>query len=341
MCSSASSGDFDNLPGMLQSFDAETGKHAVDVLQHAAAGHARFEQRRRHRRTDVDDRHLRSGSRTWCIVGTGNPTPVLNGAVRPGDNPWTCSIVALNPDTGKLAWGFQASPHDTHDWDAAEVPVLVDGDFNGAPRKMLMQASRNGYFFVLDRTNGKNLLTDAVRRGELGEGHRRGRPSDSRSGEGAGARRRADRARTKAARPTTARRASIRRPACSSSARRTPTASTSSSRSTARTAGRARTTASRARACCARSTTRPGRSAGTTTSATAHRRAGVLTTDIRPDVHAATPPATRSRCAPATARRCGTPASAASATRRSPTSSTAGSTCSWEGVGALRLDAPG
>jgi alcohol dehydrogenase (cytochrome c) len=92
-------------------------------------------------------------------VGTGNPTPVLSGATRPGDNPWTCSIVALDPDTGKLAWGFQASPHDTHDWDAAEVPVLVDAPFNGTPRKLLMQASRNGYFFVLDRTTGKNLLT--------------------------------------------------------------------------------------------------------------------------------------------------------------------------------------
>jgi alcohol dehydrogenase (cytochrome c) len=92
-------------------------------------------------------------------VGTGNPTPVLNGAARPGNNPWTCSIVALDPDTGKLAWGFQASPHDTHDWDAAEVPVLVDAPFNGAPRKLLMQASRNGYFFVLDRITGRNLLT--------------------------------------------------------------------------------------------------------------------------------------------------------------------------------------
>jgi len=92
-------------------------------------------------------------------VGTGNPTPVLNGPVRPGDNPWTCSILAINPDTGTLAWGFQASPHDTHDWDAAEVPVLVDGTMAGVQRKMLMQASRNGYFFVLDRTNGKSLLT--------------------------------------------------------------------------------------------------------------------------------------------------------------------------------------
>ena len=91
--------------------------------------------------------------------GTGNPTPVLNGKTRPGDNLYTCSIVALNPDTGKLAWAFQASPHDTHDWDAVETPVLVDADFGGQPRKMLMQASRNGYFFVLDRTNGKSLLT--------------------------------------------------------------------------------------------------------------------------------------------------------------------------------------
>ncbi len=69
--------------------------------------------------------------------------------------------------TGKLEWAFQASPHDTHDWDAVETPVLVDRDFHGEPRKMLMQASRNGYFFVLDRTNGKSLLTVSVRPGEL------------------------------------------------------------------------------------------------------------------------------------------------------------------------------
>jgi alcohol dehydrogenase (cytochrome c) len=79
--------------------------------------------------------------------------------VRPGDNKWTGSIVALNPDTGAMVWGFQAVPHDTHDWDAAEVPVLVDADFRGERRKLLLQASRNGYYFVLDRTTGKNLLT--------------------------------------------------------------------------------------------------------------------------------------------------------------------------------------
>jgi alcohol dehydrogenase (cytochrome c) len=143
------SGDFDNLRGFLKSFDPETGK-----LQWQWDS------------TPED----RTGGMTWMTGtfdpelnliywGTGNPTPVLNGTERPGDDPHTCSIVALNPDTGKLAWAFQVSPHDTHDWDAAETPMLVDGPFKGQPRKMLMQASRNGYFVVLDRTNGKSLLT--------------------------------------------------------------------------------------------------------------------------------------------------------------------------------------
>jgi alcohol dehydrogenase (cytochrome c) len=92
-------------------------------------------------------------------LGTGNPNPVMAGQGRKGSNLWTCSIVALNPDTGKLAWYFQASPHDTHDWDAAQTPVLIDGQINGQPRKLIAQASRNGYFFLLDRTNGKNILS--------------------------------------------------------------------------------------------------------------------------------------------------------------------------------------
>ncbi len=149
------SGDFDNLPGQLKSFDADTGK--LQWTFYSTGGR------------DSNSGGA-SGGQMWTtgtydpdlnlvFVGTGNPTPVLNGGARPGDNPWTCSIVALNPDTGKLVWGFQVSPHDTHDWDASEVPVLVDGDFNGQPRRMLMTASRNGYFFVLDRTNGKSLLT--------------------------------------------------------------------------------------------------------------------------------------------------------------------------------------
>jgi alcohol dehydrogenase (cytochrome c) len=143
-------GDLDNLKMFLKSIDAETGK-----LQW---------------QWDVDTDATTTGGTTWMAGtydpdlnliywGTGNPTPVLEGRTRPGDDRYTCSIVALNPDTGKLVWAFQASPHDTHDWDAVEIPVQVDGVFNGKPRKMLLQASRNGYFFVLDRATGESLLT--------------------------------------------------------------------------------------------------------------------------------------------------------------------------------------
>jgi alcohol dehydrogenase (cytochrome c) len=91
--------------------------------------------------------------------GTGNPHPVLAGIVRAGSNLYTCSIVALNADTGKLVWYYQPSPHDTHDWDAVETPVLFDAEFQGRTRKLLAQASRNGYFFLLDRASGEHLLT--------------------------------------------------------------------------------------------------------------------------------------------------------------------------------------
>jgi alcohol dehydrogenase (cytochrome c) len=152
------SGDFDNLPGMLKSFDTETGKlrwtfystpppGTPDSISGGATGGQMW-------MTGTYDPEL-----DLMYVGTGNPTPVLNGQVRPGDNKWTGSIVALKPDTGELVWGFQIMPHDTHDWDAAEVPVLVDAELDGVERKLLMQASRNGYFAVLDRETGKNLLT--------------------------------------------------------------------------------------------------------------------------------------------------------------------------------------
>ncbi len=91
--------------------------------------------------------------------GIGNPHPVLAAKVRPGANLFTCSIVAIHAASGKLAWYFQASPHDAEDRDANETPILVDADFQGRPRKLLLQASRNGYFFVLDRATGEHLLT--------------------------------------------------------------------------------------------------------------------------------------------------------------------------------------
>src|SRR6185369_8857078 len=141
-------GDLDNITGYIRSVDPVTGKTQWQFNTTPPAGTPK----------------MTTGGMIWMAgtydpdlnlmyMGTGNPTPVLNGTARPGDNLYTCTILALNPDTGKLAWAFQPSPHDTHDWDAVEIPVLVDGDFQGAPRKLLLQASRNGYYFVLDRTN--------------------------------------------------------------------------------------------------------------------------------------------------------------------------------------------
>ena len=94
------------------------------------------------------------------IVGTGNPSPAYtNPPSRDGDNLYTCSIIAINVDTGKMAWYYQLNPHDTHDWDSTETPILIDGMFNGKPRKMALHADRNGYFYALDRITGEHLVT--------------------------------------------------------------------------------------------------------------------------------------------------------------------------------------
>jgi alcohol dehydrogenase (cytochrome c) len=158
-------GDSLDVPGFLEAHDPETGaiqwKWWSEPLKKGDPGSESWPD-------EYSMRH--GGGMTWIpgtydpelhlyYLGTGNPNPVLTGRSRKGDDLYTCSIVALNVDTGKLAWYFQASPHDTHDWDAVQTPVLIDGEFGGKPRKMLAQANRNGYFFLLDRTNGKNLLT--------------------------------------------------------------------------------------------------------------------------------------------------------------------------------------
>ena len=93
------------------------------------------------------------------IYGTGNPTPAYTQGRGDGDNLFTSCLVAVNVDTGKMAWYFQTSPHDTHDWDSTQTPVLVDMPFNGRVRKLVINATRNGYFFVLDRTTGEHLVT--------------------------------------------------------------------------------------------------------------------------------------------------------------------------------------
>src|SRR4051812_2712761 len=89
---------------------------------------------------------------------TGNPGSDYNGDDRLGDNLYTDSVVALEAKTGKLRWHFQFTPHDIHDWDAQEPLVLADTNWQGQPRKLLLQANRNGFFYVLDRTNGQFLF---------------------------------------------------------------------------------------------------------------------------------------------------------------------------------------
>lgn len=159
------SGDVTDVRGYLESLDPETGSVQWRWYTEPDPGQPGSETWPKD-----SDALLHGGGMTWMTGtydpdlnllywGTGNPNPVLVGDERPGDNLYTCSIVALNPDTGKLVWAFQPSPHDVHDWDAVETPVLFNAEFKGKPRKLLAQASRNSFFFVLDRTTGEHLVT--------------------------------------------------------------------------------------------------------------------------------------------------------------------------------------
>jgi alcohol dehydrogenase (cytochrome c) len=159
------SGDVTDVRGFLESVDPETGAIRWRWYTEPDPGQPGSETWPKD-----SDAILHGGGMTWMTGtydpelnllywGTGNPNPVLAGEERPGDNLYTCSIVALNPDNGKLVWYFQPSPHDLHDWDAVETPVLFDAEFQGKRRKLLAQASRNGFFFLLDRTDGQHLVT--------------------------------------------------------------------------------------------------------------------------------------------------------------------------------------
>jgi len=159
-------GDDLDEPGFLQSFDPETGalqwKFYTVPMNPGDPGLDTWKNL---------DAARHGGAQVWIpgsydpethlyITGTGNPTPAYTSGTRgEGDNLYTCSIVAVNVDTGKMAWYYQTSPHDTHDWDSAQTPVLVDAEFNGRPRKLVLTASRNGYYFTLDRLTGEHLVT--------------------------------------------------------------------------------------------------------------------------------------------------------------------------------------
>ena len=102
------------------------------------------------------------------IFGTGNPIPAYTAGRGEGDNLYTCSLIAVNVDTGKMAWAFQTSPHDMHDWDSAQTPILFEATIKGKPRKLVSTAARNGYFFTVDRVTGEHIVTTSTARRPTG-----------------------------------------------------------------------------------------------------------------------------------------------------------------------------
>lgn len=155
------SGGDDGVRGFLAALDAQTGKLAWQLWTIPARGE-------RGSASWPGDLYLHGGGTTWMpgtydpelntvYWGTSNPSPDFDGRSRPGDDLYTDCVLAINPDNGELKWYFQFTPHDLYDYDATETPVLVDKIYKGETRKLLVEANRNGYLYVLDRTNGKFL----------------------------------------------------------------------------------------------------------------------------------------------------------------------------------------
>mgnify|MGYP003388164651 FL=1 len=148
--------------GYIDAYDSETGERLWRTFTVPAPGEPGSE-------TWQGDDWQTGGGSTWLTGSydpeldllywtTGNPAPDWNGDLRPGDNLFTCAVLALDPDTGEMKWFFQYTPHDTHDWDANQIPVLVDGEFEGQQRKLLALANRNAFYYLLDRETGEYLL---------------------------------------------------------------------------------------------------------------------------------------------------------------------------------------
>ena len=159
------SNDLDS-PGWLESFDPETGKTQwkwfVTPQNEGDPGLDTWKNL---------DAARHGGGHPWVpgsydpethlyIFGTGNPTPAYTSQTRgEGDNLFTCALVGINIDTGKMKWYYQTSPHDTHDWDSAQTPILVDMMIEGVRRKLVLTASRNGFYFTVDRVTGEHVVT--------------------------------------------------------------------------------------------------------------------------------------------------------------------------------------
>ncbi len=153
------SGGEAGIRGFLDAYDAKSGARAWRFYTVPGPGEPGHD-------TWSGDSWKTGGAPTWVTGsydpalklvywGIGNPAPDWNGDVRRGDNLYSCSLVALDADTGKLKWYFQFTPHDTHDWDSAHVPVLFDASIRGTRRKLVAVANRNAFYYVLDRVTGE------------------------------------------------------------------------------------------------------------------------------------------------------------------------------------------
>lgn len=156
------SGGDEGARGFIDAYRAETGEHVWRFWTVPAPGEPKSET--------WGGRAIEHACAAPWLTGTydpstdqvfwptGNPCPDYNGDERKGDNLYSCSVLSLDPATGQLRWHFQFTPHDLHDWDASETPLVLDTEWHGKPRKLLIQANRNGYFYVLDRTTGEFLM---------------------------------------------------------------------------------------------------------------------------------------------------------------------------------------
>jgi alcohol dehydrogenase (cytochrome c) len=153
------------ISGFLDAYDAATGKRVWRFNTIPQPGEANFG-------TWAGDSWKTGGVSTWntgsydpesntVYWGTSNPWPDYNGDFRAGDNLYSCSVLALDADSGKLKWHYQLTPHDTHDWDATQIPILLDAPFRGRQRNLIAWAARNGFYYLLDRNSGKFLLANS------------------------------------------------------------------------------------------------------------------------------------------------------------------------------------
>jgi alcohol dehydrogenase (cytochrome c) len=149
------------IRGFIDAYDPKTGRLLWRTFTIPAPGEPGSD-------TWGGDSWKTGGSSTWLTGSydpelnllywtTGNPAPDWNGDTRPGDNLYSCSVLALDPADGKMKWHYQFTPHDTHDWDANQTVILFDAPIDGRPRKLLAQANRNSFYYVLDRETGRFL----------------------------------------------------------------------------------------------------------------------------------------------------------------------------------------